>query len=135
MKKLDYRWTKTGLKGQYVDGHEREDVVSYRQNVFLSGMKHVRNHTRNWDREHQSDQPLPLPHKRHIVVWFHDKSTFYANDQRKSGWVHSSETAVPYTKGEGPSQMVVDVVSADYGWLRSPDGKQEARIFFKAGKN
>jgi len=31
--------------------------------------------------------------------------------------------------------MVADVVSADYGWLRSPDGKQEARIFFKAGKN
>jgi hypothetical protein len=34
MKKLDYRWS-YDLKGQYVDGHERDDVVTYRQNVFL----------------------------------------------------------------------------------------------------
>jgi hypothetical protein len=31
--------------------------------------------------------------------------------------------------------MVADLVSADYGWLRSPDGKEAARVLFKAGKN
>jgi len=133
MKKMDYRWTKTGLKGQYVDGHKREDIIVYRQNVFLPGLRHVHQCTRNWD--HQLDQPLPLPHEQHVVVWYHDESTFYAHDWHKSGWVHLSQTAVPYVKGEGPSQMVADVVSADYRWLCSPDGKQEARIFFKAGKN
>ena len=60
---------------------------------------------------------------------------FYTNDQHKSGWVHSSKTAVPYAKGEGPSQMMADLVRADYGWLHSPDGKEEAEAFFKAGKN
>jgi len=30
--------------------------------------------------------------------------------------------------------MVADFVSADYGWLKSPDGKQQARVVFKAGK-
>jgi len=30
--------------------------------------------------------------------------------------------------------MVADFVSADYGWLRFPDGKQEAHVLFKAGK-
>jgi hypothetical protein len=30
--------------------------------------------------------------------------------------------------------MVTDFVSADYAWLRSPDGKQEAHVLFKAGK-
>ena len=64
----------------------------------------------------------------HTVVWFHDESTFYANNQHKSGWVHSSEIAVPYTKEEGPSQIVADVVSAGYEWLCSPDGKQEASL-------
>jgi hypothetical protein len=49
--------------------------------------------------------------------------------------VHKSKTATPYAKGEGASQMVSDFVSADYGWLRSPDGKDEARVLFKAGKN
>lgn len=42
---------------------------------------------------------------------------------------------MPYAKGEGASQMVADLVSADHGWLRSPDGKEEAHVFFKAGKN
>jgi hypothetical protein len=34
MQKLEYRWT-INLKGQYVDGHECDDVVAYRQLVFL----------------------------------------------------------------------------------------------------
>jgi hypothetical protein len=80
MKKLDYRWTKTGLKGQYVDGHEREDVVAYHQKVFLPAMKGFRQRARDWSREDQADQPLPRPNKRHVVMWFHNESTFYAND-------------------------------------------------------
>jgi len=31
--------------------------------------------------------------------------------------------------------MVADFVSADYGWLRSPDGKDGVRVLFKAGAN
>ncbi|KAF8124189.1 hypothetical protein EV363DRAFT_1178339 [Boletus edulis] len=31
--------------------------------------------------------------------------------------------------------MVADFVSADYGWLQSPDGKESAHILFKAGKS
>jgi hypothetical protein len=31
--------------------------------------------------------------------------------------------------------MVVDLVSADFGWLWSPDGRKEVRVLFKAGKN
>jgi len=50
-------------------------------------------------------------------------------------WVHKDEAATPYAKGKGASQMVADLVSADYGWLQSPDGKEEARVLFKAGKN
>jgi hypothetical protein len=49
--------------------------------------------------------------------------------------VHKDETPVPYVKSEGPSQMVANMVSGDYGWLWSPDGKEEARVFFKARKN
>ncbi|EEB97145.1 hypothetical protein MPER_03592 [Moniliophthora perniciosa FA553] len=30
--------------------------------------------------------------------------------------------------------MVADFMSADYGWLRSPDGKESARVYFSAGK-
>jgi len=31
--------------------------------------------------------------------------------------------------------MVAHFVSADYGWLQSPDGKETARVLFKAGKH
>ncbi|KAG2357184.1 hypothetical protein BDR07DRAFT_1218534, partial [Suillus spraguei] len=34
MFKLDYCWREE-KKGQYVDGHECDDVVTYHQNVFL----------------------------------------------------------------------------------------------------
>jgi hypothetical protein len=49
--------------------------------------------------------------------------------------VHGDEAAKPYAKGEGASHMVADLVSADYGWLRLPDGEEEAWVLFKAGKN
>jgi len=49
--------------------------------------------------------------------------------------VHSNEAAKPYAKGKGALQMVVDLVSADYGWLWSPDGEEEAWALFKVGKN
>jgi hypothetical protein len=41
---------------------------------------------------------------------------------------------VPYAKGEGESLMIADFVSADYGWLHSPDGKESAHIIFHPEK-
>ena len=31
--------------------------------------------------------------------------------------------------------MVADMISADYGWLHSPDGEEKAWVLLKAGKN
>jgi hypothetical protein len=118
-----------------VDGHERDDVVRYRQEKFLPAFADLDARTRKWTAENTGgEQHMPAPGERRTVVWFHDESTFYANDRRKQRWVHKSETAVPYAKGEGASLMVADFVSADYGWLRSPDGKEAARVLFRAGK-
>ncbi|CUA68743.1 hypothetical protein RSOLAG22IIIB_13833 [Rhizoctonia solani] len=92
--------------------------------------------------------------ERVVVVWFHDESTFYAHDRRLTRWVHKSETAGIYKKGEGLSLMVADFVSADYGWLRSRLGagsasatpiasakgtveaqvQSDAQVIFRAGK-
>ncbi|KIM77358.1 hypothetical protein PILCRDRAFT_76818 [Piloderma croceum F 1598] len=135
MRIMDYRWTKNP-QGQFVDGHEREDVVEYRQLVFLPFWKNMEPSMRSWTKNIEDARPVTGPGMSapHIIVWHHDESTFYANDRRKIRWVHSGETAVPYAKGEGASLMVADFVSADYGWLRSPDGTREARVLFKAGK-
>jgi len=51
---------------------------------------------------------------------------FYTHDHQQTAWYHKDETAKPYAKGEGASFMVADFISADYGWLHSPDGKELA---------
>jgi hypothetical protein len=46
MKKLDYCWTYTP-KGQYIDGHKREDIVVYRQKIFLPRWANIKARTRD----------------------------------------------------------------------------------------
>lgn len=161
MHRLGYRWKKVP-NGQYIDGHEREDVVHYRQDVFLPAVQRYLPTLQQWTKDgtpsvdpsptqpsllhtatpHNSvqvdtvsNQPEPDPPPRRTVFWWHDESTFYANDRRKVRWVHEKEKAVPRAKGEGVSLMVSDFFSADHGWLRSRDGKRSARQLFRAGKN
>ncbi|KIK73265.1 hypothetical protein PAXRUDRAFT_178870, partial [Paxillus rubicundulus Ve08.2h10] len=132
MKKMGYHWTKNPA-GQYVDGHEREDVVWYRQTKFLPACQALEDRTRKWLTDN-TKMPDNHPPQRRIIIWFHDESTFYANDRRVVPWVFKGETAIPRTKGEGASLMVADFVSADYGWLRSPDGRTQGRVLFRCGK-
>jgi hypothetical protein len=80
---------------------------------------------RSW--ENDSDDTCEIvPNGHPLVVWVHDESIFYANDCRSVRWVKDDETATPKAKGEGASLMVSDFVSANYGWLQSPDGKESA---------
>ena len=130
MHMMDYRWTKAP-SGQYVDGHERSDVVEYRQMEFLPTIAELECYTMAWNDGVEKIRDYKGPYRR-VVIWWHDESTFYANDRQLIFWVHSSVTAIPRTKGEGISEMVADFVSADYGWLRF--GEEEARVLFKAGK-
>ncbi|KIK74553.1 hypothetical protein PAXRUDRAFT_789771, partial [Paxillus rubicundulus Ve08.2h10] len=134
MTEVGYRWGKDP-KGQYIDGHERDDVVFYRQNSFIPAWYKIDANTRRWS----SANPLQCKNDetdvgRKTVVWFHDESTFYAHDRRKTYWVPKDAKALPQQKGEGSSLMVADFISADYGWLRSHDGKESARVLFRAGK-
>ena len=87
-----------------------------------------------WTQDGMQEEVGEGPQPQRLVVWFHDESTFYANNCRKKHWVHNSEKAIPCVKGEGASLMVADFVSADYRWLRSPDGEESTRVIFKAGK-
>jgi hypothetical protein len=70
-----------------------------------------------------------------VIVWWHNESIFYANDRRRNYWIHKDAKAKLHPKSEGASFMVADHVSADFGWLRSPDGRQSARHIMRPGKN
>jgi hypothetical protein len=69
-----------------------------------------------------------------LVIWFHDESMFYVNDQQIVHWVHMGDKTVPQAKGEGASLMVANFVSVDYGWWTSIDGSKSTQVLFKAGK-
>ena len=120
-------------KGQYVDGHEREDVVTYQKKVFLPKWKEIMDCITVWDKDLK--EHLPKGERRRVIAWFHDESVFYAHDWWKKEWYHKDASTKPYMKGEGASLMITDFVSADFGWLMSPDGKQSAQHLFKPGKN
>jgi hypothetical protein len=127
MRVIGYRW-RSEPKGQYKDGHERVDVVDYRQNVFLPRMSLLEHRLRHWFREDGTEIEwegleggVIGCREKPVVLWCHDESIFYGNDRRKIRWVHKTESAKPWVKGEGASVMVADFVSADYGWLRSLD--------------
>ncbi|KAJ7479950.1 hypothetical protein B0H11DRAFT_1725364, partial [Mycena galericulata] len=135
----------------YSDGHEREDVVNYRQNIFLPKWEAYSERARRWtkkggeagkegaaDKDPESEPKktkrrikeeeweeweeeaervfIGAPDGKVVVIWRHDECIFYANDRRKIRWVHLSEKATPWTKGEGASMMVIAFVSPDYGW-------------------
>ncbi|QRW10291.1 DDE superfamily endonuclease [Ceratobasidium sp. AG-Ba] len=141
MHRMGYSWMKE-RRGQFADGHERDDVKHYREHVYIPEWTRLERQMRSWDADGKEVAPELEEGERLVVVWFHDESTFYAHDRRTTRWVHEDETAGIYKKGEGVSLMVADFVSADYGWLRSrPEspGATEgeistAQVVFRAGK-
>ncbi|KIL55567.1 hypothetical protein M378DRAFT_188659 [Amanita muscaria Koide BX008] len=132
LRTLDYRFTMP-KKGQYADGHKRADVVWYRERRFLPAWKEIQDRMYSWTKENLLEVANSNLQSRRVIVWFHDESIFYAHDRRKKGCHYAP--AKPYAKGEGASLMVADFVSADFGWLRSPDGTKDARRVMRPGKN
>jgi hypothetical protein len=132
LKAVGYRFTKQ-KKGQFGDGHECSDNVHYREKKFLLKWEELQARMHKWSKENvQEEGPL---HRCRVIVWWHDESIFYANDCRRNYWIHKDAEAKLHPKSEGASFMVADYVSADFGWLRSPDGRQSARHIMRPGKN
>ncbi|KAJ3739327.1 hypothetical protein DFH05DRAFT_1366085, partial [Lentinula detonsa] len=122
---LNYRFGEA-KKGQYKDGHERPDVVQDRDTRFIPQMQQLLLRAQMFDR---SGLPLPPPSSegKLVIVWYHDESIFYAHDWRRKTWYPKDAPAQLHSKGEGISFMIADYVSAQFGWLVSPDGLERAR--------
>jgi len=82
MHRMGYHWKKTP-GGQFVDGHEREDVVYYHQTIFLPAWTEIKIRTCTWTKDNIEIINGPQPQQCPIVVWFHDELTSYSNDHRK----------------------------------------------------
>ncbi|KAJ7328503.1 hypothetical protein DFH08DRAFT_709605 [Mycena albidolilacea] len=125
LRALGYRYTEP-KKGQYTDGHEHEDVIHERDNVYLPKIKSLEARMHHWDRNGRPEFG-PHPKGKRVVVWYHNESIFYAHNRKRKGWYHKDASKL-HKKGDGHSLMVANFVSVDFGWSpTSLDGKRTAR--------
>lgn len=70
-----------------MDGHEREDVVKYRNKVFLPTMAKYEERMAKYEGpELKRHDPNLQPGERRIIAYFQDECCFHAHDQPSSAW-------------------------------------------------
>ena len=121
LKKLDWQFGRK-KNGMYIDGHEHEDVVKYREE-FLERWKEYEKRMVTYDNdgniEHEpTGFAVPQRGRFRLILVTHDESTFYANDHCKTQWMHATDKATPQRKGEGPSIMISDMNTSEWGRLQ-----------------
>ncbi|KAJ3521969.1 hypothetical protein NMY22_g12088 [Coprinellus aureogranulatus] len=146
-----YRWLRANgyrygrrRRGMYIDGHEREDVVAYREE-FIERWAEYEKRMVVFDNDGQVatvPQGFKLPNPAtpfELILVTHDESTFYENDRRNLCWSHENDKPVPMRKGEGSSIMVSDFLTLKWGRLMYKDSETgeiiDPRVIFRAGKN
>ncbi|KAH8930390.1 hypothetical protein BT69DRAFT_1210451 [Atractiella rhizophila] len=117
LRREGFRWTEY-KKGLYYDGHERPDVVEYRQKVFVPTFQSFLPRLREWSSEDvnlEVKKPLP-PETQPIVLVAHDESTCTANDGKKHCWILDGQAKLR-KKGQGRGIHRSDFICSTYGWL------------------
>ena len=108
-------------KGLYFDGHNRPDVMKYRQEVFLKTMEmhssrliqYVVGSVKNKVEKH----PLNFVERR-VVLCAHDEMTAQANDSCVKSWVFEDQHSLQ-KKGAGQGVHQSDVICSTVGWLKN----------------
>ncbi len=81
-------WRRTLVqKGVYMDGHEREDVVDYRKNVFLPAVTEFEKRMSRFEGpEMKRINPELEEGQPRIIALYHDECCFHANDDARNLW-------------------------------------------------
>lgn len=120
-------------KGLYFDGHDRPDVVDYRQNSFLPmmaehGCRLVKFCPGQTEEEWIDPQTPSNFVERRLVLCAHDEMTAQANDSMKKTWVLEDQHQLR-KKGVGRGIHQSDIICSTFGWLK------EASQTLEYGKN
>jgi hypothetical protein len=74
-------------KGVYMDGHEREDVKKYRQEVFLPAMERYEARMVHFEGpELRRVEPTLAAGEKRVIANFHDECCFHVNDHKARAW-------------------------------------------------
>jgi hypothetical protein len=118
-------WRYGKKNGMYIDGHEREDVVKYREE-FIEWWKGYEKRMVTYDNDGNVASvlegfPVAPGQPFKLILVMHDESTYYEYDRRKSKWGHKADKPVPERKGEGQSLMISDFLTLEWGRLVGDD--------------
>jgi len=109
-------------KGVYIDGHERENVIFYRKEVFLPRWQEIQRRLVVFKEVGSWERPSSLePGEKPLVFVTHDESTFNANDGKRQGWMRKGHQPLRQ-KSKGRGIMVS-------GFL-TPGGRLKYRTLF-----
>jgi len=104
MKKMGFAYS-TVQKGVYIDGHERQNVVEYRQSTFIPLWKTYERRFVIFHGDGTWELPQLPPGEIPIVFITHDESTFNANDGKRRLWMKKNTPPIRQ-KGRGKGIMV-----------------------------
>ncbi|KAF8303445.1 hypothetical protein DL93DRAFT_2066830, partial [Clavulina sp. PMI_390] len=127
-------------KGIYYDGHEREDVVDYRNNTYLPLLHKYEDRMVQYHGPDLVRTPPKLAEgEKQIIANFHDECSFHGNDFRTSAWSVNKGSMPLQKKGRGRLIHVSDFINEEDGRLveRNDAGEitDEARVVIFPGAN
>jgi len=114
-------------KGLYYDGHERPDVVEYRQKVFIPQMDAYRKRLVEYSPDNLEEEVTKPPDnyvEPRLVLVPQDEMTAQANDGLKKSWVPEGEQPLK-KKGVGRGIHQSDVICATVGWVKEASQSME----------
>jgi hypothetical protein len=126
-------------KGIYMDGHEREDVMKYRNEVFLPAMARFEAKMTHFEGpELKKVSPTLKDGEKEIIPQFHDESCLTVNDYKSTAWLGPGQKILQ-KKGRGRLIHVSEFINPLTGRLvlHDKDGNivDEARKIIYPGSN
>ena len=108
-------------KGLYIDGHERPDVIAYRD-AFLQRMEEHSKYFFQYEGENMNTvlSPKLQSGQRPRVLVTHDESCFSSNDGKSTIWMDANDRPLR-PKGQGRSIMVSEFLCECHGPMKLND--------------
>lgn len=119
-----------------MDGHERDDVVEYRNRVFLPAITQFESRMAKLVLNEETGElkkimPEVVDDQPRIIIQYHDESCFHANDEARSLWLQAGEQPLR-KKSQGRLIHVSDFINEEDGRLVLLD--QDGNILCDARK-
>ena len=118
LRKLGFRYRKKKAV-VYMDGHERKDVVKFRDEEFLPAIAKFQKRMCTFEGQDCLTivQPVLRPGEKELVLVVHDECAVACKDGTVSAWM-SLNSPTPLPKSKGSCMMVSDFLSEMTGRLR-----------------